>query len=199
MILDQGFDPTGQITLSAGFGGINSNQYRAQTFQVGMSGTLVEIDVFVRRFEATPVGGNLVFELRRLTSTGAPSNLAEDSLLQVHIPSTDVGTSLVFLPINVSPANLHVNAGDSFAIVLHASADTPSGLTYQWNGQNTNVYGNGGSFEQVVGNHSWGGGSPSLDLGFETFVSTVPEPGALMLSAMGALFLAGYWCHWRRA
>jgi len=198
LIFDQGFDPTGQITLSSSFGGINSNQDIAQSFQVGMNGTLGEVDLYLHRFTATPVGGNLVFELRRLTGTGLPSNAPGDSLLQILIPSTNVGTTNGFLDINVSSANLQVTAGEGLAIVLHADSGTPSNLTYIWAGQNNNPYANGMAFEQVVGNHSWDSITPTADLGFRTYLTTsaVPEPGSITLGAIGALFLVGY--RWRK-
>jgi PEP-CTERM motif len=199
MVFDQGFDPTGSITVFSGFGGANTNQYRAQTFQVGLTGTLSEVDVFVHRFSSSPTGGNLVLEIRRQTSSGVPSDASADSLLTMLIASTSIGTSAVFLPVDVSSADLTVSAGDKLAIVLHADSGTPTGLTYIWDGQNNNPYANGGAFEEVVGNHSWGNeGLPNADLGFETFVnsSAAPEPGSLALSALGSLSLLGYF--WRK-
>jgi hypothetical protein len=191
IVFDQGFDPTGKATVFAGFGGVDTNQYRAQTFQVGITGALNEVDVYVIR-QTSITGGNLVLEIRKQDGSGLPSNVAADTLLQVLIPSTSVGTTPAFLNVDVSSANLLVNTGDKLAIVLHASPGTPSGLTYVWEGQNNNPYANGSQYEEVVGNHTWTNeGLPNADLGFKTWVNTspVPEPGSFALCAIGALFL----------
>jgi hypothetical protein len=168
--LDQAFDPSGSITLSAGFGGINTNQERAQTFQVGRTGTLTEIDVYSRRVSAP--GGNFMIEVRRTDAAGAPSNDPADLLLQKAIPSANIGTAEAFLQVDISSANVQVSAGQTLAIVLYAGAGTPSSVTYQWNGQDTNPYPLGGGWEQVIGNHTWGkDAGTNEDLGFRTFVA----------------------------
>jgi hypothetical protein len=191
LVLDQGFDPTGQITVASGIGGINTNQYRAQTFQVGLSGTLGEVDVYMRRFPTSGIGGNMIFEIRRQTASGVPSDVSSDSLLSIPIPSARFSTSLGFLPIDVSSVNLHVSAGDKLAIVFHADVNTPSNVAYQWLGQNNNPYLNGNSLEEVVGNHSWGNeGLPNADLGFETYMFVpVPEPVHIPVYVIGCYLL----------
>jgi MYXO-CTERM domain-containing protein len=193
VVFDQGFDPTGNANLYAGFGGLNTNQYRAQTFQVGITGTLSEVDVYLIR-QGSATGGNLVFEIRKQTSAGVPSNVPTDTLVQISIPSTSVSSTPGFLKIDTSAANVQVNTGDALSVVLHASPGTPSSVAYIWYGQTNNPYANGGQFEQVVGNFTWANdGLPNADLGFETFVASAPEPGSFSLGLLGALGLAGYW------
>jgi hypothetical protein len=198
VVFDQGFDPTGQVTLSAGFGGTNPNQQIAQTFQVGVSGLLTEVDVFVHRFSSFQVGGNVVFEIRNQTSSSLPSNNPADTLVQISIPYSSISLSSGFVKVDTSAANLQFTAGANLAIVLHADTATPSGLNYSWGGENSNPYANGEAYEQVVGNSTWASAvGPNGDLGFMTYMSTsVPEPGTISLSALGLLALIGN--RWRR-
>ena len=58
--------------VSAGLGSINTDQQRAQTFTVGRTGTLSEVDVYVFRFFHNTDHGDLVLDLR------APAGRAAD-------------------------------------------------------------------------------------------------------------------------
>jgi hypothetical protein len=62
------------------------------------------------------------------------------------------------------------------AIVLYASADTPSTVTYQWNGQETNPYAGGEGWEEVIGNHGWTADSGiGEDLAFRDYIGAGPQ------------------------
>src|SRR6476661_7398864 len=69
VVLDQSFDPTGHITLNAGIAGSSSNQERAQTFKVGVTGFLTRVDVFSEVF-FTPLF-SLIMDLRGTVANGA--------------------------------------------------------------------------------------------------------------------------------
>ncbi len=192
LVFDQGFNPVSNSTLVADFAPGMSNDYFAQTFQVGLSGTLGQVNVPVRRFPGDPAGGNMIFEIRRQTGTGAPSDLAGDSLFQLAIPSATIGTSLAMLQVDVSSANMHVTSGDRLAIVMHPDAGIPPNLQYQWLGQDTNPYPNGREYTKVVGNFAWLADNSLYDLGFETYVFVpVPEPVSILGPMFGLLSAIG--------
>ena len=184
-VVDQSFDPSGNINLAAGFGGLNTNQEIAQTFKVGKTGLLTEVDISVGHPVGSPLGGYLTFELRHVAASGAPSNTT-DLLFQRAIPSTAFSMAETFVPINVSSAGLRVNAGDRLAIVVYAESGTPSDVAYQWYGQFNSVYPNGANWEQETDNDNW---IPSSgDLGFRTFVTTgvASAPFAVTVNLSGA-------------
>jgi hypothetical protein len=181
-ILDQSYDPSGNITVNAGFSGMNSNQERAQTFEVGVTGQLTSISVFVEVF--SPVTGNLDLD----------TPLASASLPASAVPLASNGGG--FVNFDLSSFNIQVTAGEELAIDLHAS---PGASVFGWLGANNDPYPNGESYERVIGNHDWVGSS-GTDLGFQDFVNpgvaAVPEPSTFVLLASGCVGLLGY--GWRR-
>jgi hypothetical protein len=198
-VLDQEMDPTGRIGVSAGFSGtgVPPTQKRAQTFTVGLEGTLAEVDVFIRRTSAAI--GDLMLEIRPTTVTGFP--VADPSfLIQTSLPASSIPTTSGFVPFDLTSFNLPVTPGEQLAVVLYSSV---GGSGYNWLGTTGDPYPDGSPFEEQPPNHSWinGSGSNGVDFGFRTFVDTgpggeVPEPTSLTLFGLGAAGVCG--CVWRR-
>src|SRR4051812_24871332 len=81
--IDQVYDPTGRTTIvSAGLGSINTDQQRAETFTVGRTGVLTEVDVYAFRFFNT-THGDLTLDLRATQPDGRPTSNAGGELLSV--------------------------------------------------------------------------------------------------------------------
>lgn len=196
-ILDQSYEPAS----SSGYI-VELTQTLAQTFQVGQTGLLDSVDLeLARHFFAAP--DPLVMEIRTLRGDGAPgtSILASHSVL-----ATELTTSFEWLSIDLHTFNLHVNAGDRLAIVLHTASDevAPGGgiNPYAWRGE-IGSYTRGSTFVLRPGldwtgpvgpDVDWGG--TILDMGFRTFVKTgqftpVPEPSTLGFCLAGAALLLG--------
>ena len=170
--LDQVYDPTGATTITgAGFASTNTDQERAQTFQVGITGVLTEVDVFAYRFFNT-FNGDLILDIRGTQADGRPTSGSDQVLLTTTIPSASVGwQSSTYLPIDVSAFGLHVTQGEELAIVLHAASAPSADVTYQWWGAPNNPYANGTNYERVIGNHDWTEDTfNNADLGFRTWV-----------------------------
>lgn len=189
-IVDQEFVPSS----SAAWQGVVSSQVaQAQTFTVGVTGTLVQIDVLVVTYAAFEgfLGDLLVALLP--TVNGVPSD-DPDSLIAGGVvpfsqvpkgfPSSFTSVSLVGVDGPVSVVN-----GDVLAVALLAE----EGDFYEWRGDYGD-YPGGASFWATENVPTWiavqpyGGVYPNF--GFKTYVEPIPLPGALPLMA-GALAVIG--------
>jgi hypothetical protein len=196
LVLDQFNTPTN--TGEAIVVGNPSPFDEAQTFTVGVTGTLARIDFLVR--EDSTSTGNLLFDIRA-TNGGVPvaDNMAV--LASVVVPHGTVPTdplTMTYTGIDVSSFGLSVTEGEMLAIVLR----TDTGGRYLWK-NGAPVYTRGEPFfrEPNVGPdwRSWSSAGANFDFAFRTYVDTtvaVPEPSTLTLLGIGTLSLLGY--GWRR-
>jgi hypothetical protein len=191
-ILDQKLDPTNDANVFAGLSASLPSQRRAQTFTVGISGMLNEVDVFINQLGAT--SGNLILQIRSTTAgvpVADPVFLVQETVAASSVPPMTGG----FFAFDVSSANLPVTAGEQLAIVLSASGGSS---TFNWFGVQGNPYPSGSAFEEDPPNHGWVLEQPVYDLGFETFV-TVPEPGSAVIFSLGLLGAAAFRIWLRRS
>jgi hypothetical protein len=188
--LDQSYNG---FTTTLGLIGLGGAQelHRAQTFNVGLTGTLTRIE--------TPVtqGGTsfpLIAEIRT-TTAGVPDapNGGANVLGTVVIPASSIPVYIppippepiapqAFVEIDFSSQAIHVTAGQSLALVLRT--DDPSNFAYQWDMVNLGEYAGGGAFLSLDG--VWQAENPSVDHRFRTFVQ-IPEPSASLLTLAFAL------------
>jgi hypothetical protein len=175
VLLDQSFDPTGQVTVNAGIAGFNANQERAQTFRVGRTGLLTRVDIFSKVF--APATGSLIMDIRGTVAGGAPDPAITPLgvLSTASVPATSMpGGSGGFVTFALNTP-LPVTAGTTLAIDLHAS---PGASTFGLLGTTGDPYPFGKAYEREITNHGWGSGI-AFDIGFQTFVETVPLPTGL--------------------
>ncbi len=185
LILDQVFDPGPNPSVASGI----SLLQKAQTFTVGLAGTLAQVDVDILR-NGSPAGP-LLFDVRATTAGGAPIESNATTLASLSIPAATVPTTRGFFSIDVSGFGVAVTPGEILAIVLRG---TQVDVDYTWFGGINNPYPAGdeyfrnppGTWTLVEGN----------DLGFKTFVTTTPVPSAVVLFGVGVAALAGV--TWRR-
>jgi hypothetical protein len=178
-ILDQSFDAPS--FLNYGFGG---DIGLAQTFTVGVTGVLTQVDVEIRRDAGIP---DLLLDIRP-TIEGVPVASDADALASFVIPSAGVPTDAAFLSTDLSAAQIAVSLGDVLAIVLRAPG--PGGpLNYSWQGSiSPPLYGSGSGFFRGGGSPVWfPASSGPTDFSFQTFVepAAVPEPSTLLLFLLG--------------
>jgi hypothetical protein len=183
-VLDQSFDAVAVGSI----GGINveSDEQLAQTFTVGVSGRLVDVEVQARVSTVSPPSGDLHLDIRP-TVGGVPVEGDALILASVTIPAADVPPFVpftgVFVSVDLRPFSLNVTSGEVLAIVLRQFGTgsyvwlaqvEPFGETYA----NGAGYGYSRRFEPT-----WGRLLPETDFGFRTYV--VPEPDTLALLGLG--------------
>jgi PEP-CTERM motif len=192
-VLDQQLNPASyppDDLVSAGFGG---TQNLAQTFTVGITGTLSEVDVSVERFAFNPPTGTLYLQIR--TTTGGVPAADPSFVLQASVPESalPIAGNYGFVPFDVSSAGLQVTPGEQLAIVLLAPnfANPVS-----WIGVQGDFYPAGGAFVEQEPDFGWISSGSGIDYGFQTFVATVPEPSTLSMAGLACL--AGLACAMRK-
>jgi len=188
-VLDQSFDPGPAGTAS----GISGEVDKAQTFTVGLAGTLARVDVDIQRADAT-VTDPLLFDVRATTAGGAPIESNSTTLASLSIPAVNVSLTRGFFSVDVSAFGIPVTPGEILAIVLRKPGEPD--VDYSWFGNQSGGYPAGAGYfrNPTAGFATW---TPlgEEDLGFKSFVA-VPAPSAVVLFAVGIGALAGL--TWRR-
>ena len=180
-VLDQQL--TGPVTGDYGFDG---NRSVAQTFTVGVAGTLSRIEIRAAEAGDTFNVGDLVLSVYD-TASSVPAN----PLADVVIPeSTFPGIGqFIWAAGDVSSSGIQVAPGDELAIVVTSSDSRHYGWASTSNGP-------GGALHQgSFSGNLWVPVNPEIAMLYRTFV-TVPEPSTFLLLATGALGLAAV--GWRK-
>jgi len=190
-ILDQVFDPGPAPTVSAGISGVTD---KAQTFTVGIAGTLARVEVDIRRDDNTVIEP-LLFDVRATTAGGAPIESNSTTLASVSIAAASIPVTPGFVSVDVSAFGIPVTPGEILAIVLRKPG--LDDVDYIWFGGEGNPYPAGSEYSRITAGGTWTA-SEGNDLGFRTFVtvSAVPAPSGVVLLGMGVSVLAGV--TWRR-
>jgi hypothetical protein len=162
------------------------DQTVAQTFSVGISGVLTQIDLGIYR-DADAIGD---VTLNLLPASIFPSFDLSPSLLSATIPIMSIPLLTTTLTsVDVSSANLAVHLGDQLAVVLSRSVGSPDSPPWVvWQDSDFLFPYEGGSF--FVAHPFIPGWIPvSGDHRFQTWVdpTLVPEPSTLLLLATGLL------------
>lgn len=186
-VLEQSYDPL----VPDGGGLIHAAIDWAQTFTVGLSGTLARIEVRVgRSWGYTHFNGGPIFVDVRTTSGGTPTEpdsgtniLGGGSLAQADVSSPS------FYSIDLSAASILVSAGDVLAIALSSDGADDENGRYIWEGTyntpGSSGYGGGAAFSRI--SSGWEKSSDILDLAFKTYVepASIPEPATLAMFGLG--------------
>ncbi len=190
-ILDQDYSPPGRLNRSAT---INWEYSWAQTFTVGIDGTLKEVDIFLSRLYG-PDSNLINFDIY----SAAPDEASAVSLFHAELDGSSISATSIYYPdtINVSiNSGISVNVGDELAIVL--SSPTLAGA-YGWgtwvgtDPANPAAYSLGQAYKyrDRTGYRTWRphGTEGTVDAYFRTYVepNAVPEPNSLLLFGFGLL------------
>jgi PEP-CTERM motif-containing protein len=185
-IVDQQLTPTGNFP---GFA-VANDRTQIQTFTVGITGAVTAIDVQVSREPLTVE--NLVLSLWSTDAAGLPqARLATESVAPTDPAFTSTGPR-PFIRLDLTAGGVEVTAGELLAIELNSNAanNPPFNERYLWEigGQ----YDRGTAYTQIGSSFF----RQSDDFHFRTFVTSVPEPGTLVLLSTGLGGLLAY--GWRR-
>lgn len=157
--------------------------HEAQVFTVGAAGLLDGVDL---RIFSPVETGSVVIDIRN-TVGGVPVADGSPTLSQISVPFSQIDSSYTTSPNTLSHFSMPpipVVPGEVLAIAVHNV--NPSNGGYILSGNNVS-YPGGSVFGGFYGN-TWGSGSSTSALGFQTYVD-VPEPAAMSLVGVS---LAGF-------
>ena len=166
---------------------------RAQTFTVGLAGTLTQVDLSLALGPATLATDEILFDVRPTDGSGTPLVDDGSALAVVAIPATQLTGVLDpgdLFEIDLSAFALQVAPGDRLAIVLRAAVPFLGGRAFSAGARVVTGDGYpGGTAWYRPSSEAWQpqpAPGDGVDLVFRTWV---PEPGALAsaLVAFGAL------------
>lgn len=162
---------------------------QAQTFTVGVTGQLTNIEVLIEGFSQT---ADLLVDIRP-TINGIP--ISDDSAIlgEVAIPASEIpGFPHTFINVDYSSQNIHVTSGSELALVLKIDRSSQGG-DYSWRGDTGDLYTSGVAYTRTS-TTDWlapMSGGLTVDYGFKTFVNPIPIPPAIYLFGTGLIGLIG--------
>jgi PEP-CTERM motif len=185
-VVDQQFTPSGSVARLA----VANDRTQIQTFTVGITGTLTDIDVRVSKGSQTVA--DLMLSLWSTNAAGLPqTQLAADSVASTD-PAFAPPGSVALVPFDLTAAAVPVAAGEFLAIELNSNASNnpPFDQRYEW--EIGGEYNRGAAYTQI-GTTIF---PQTDDFHFVDFVNPAPEPGTLALLSTGLAGLLAY--GWRR-
>lgn len=157
-----------QTSVTAGFGFGAGGNTGIQSVTAGVNGTLQGFDII-----ANGIGLNASITIDVFVNVGAPLQAdANDYEATVVLTSGETGS---FFYVDVSSANILLNAGDQFEIGF-----TPQGAF---------DLGVGPVDSYTNGQFYFNGGLQTRDIAFRTHMDAIPEPGSLIFLSLGSLAL----------
>lgn len=195
-ILDQSY------TQQDGYYGPGPFSPQAQTFTVGITGLLTEVDLRISTAPTpNPNPSPIIVEINSLLN-GFP---AAGSLAAVSVPyaSLPTGAPGDFVALDFTHQNLQVFAGEMLAITIRTTDDGANlefGRTLDVGDMPVGGYDGGRAFTGEIGNvwfplpqgDQGFPNSVAWNYDFKTFVSPVPVPPTLPLFAVGSLIMVGW-------
>jgi hypothetical protein len=185
LILDQAYDPT-PIDPTSGTG-LNQTGVASQGFTVGVSGTIVQVDLLLG--ELPPLGRQdrpdwLILELHKLSVSGGPTGLM---MMSVPTHQSDIPLAEHWQSISLG-AGVAVAEGDSMALVVRVELGTAApGAKFVWRTADSDDPYPEGDRHVFISN---GWQEIPGDYGFRTFVVAVPEPTVASLVWIGIIGIA---------
>ncbi len=192
VVLDQESNP-GTTTLGVFLEDVSSaagdNAFQAQTFTVGIGGTLDHVDVLLGAAGAST--GTFTFELRTTKVDGSP-DFVSAPLASVSTPYSLAAGTTAFSTVDLRAATIPVAPGDVLAVVgLSGSGIATVGdPAANWVGSDANPYAEGAYYAAFFGTPDTLAvdASAGIDLSFRSFVDTgsvpVPAAGGLLLAPL---------------
>ena len=187
VIIDQNFTTTDDPNNGTGVGIVTTSL--AQTFEVGLTGSLAAIELNILKFSGTTA--DLTIDIRSLVGS-SPDPLAANALATVNINNSAIATlsssphlwSSIY--VDFSFANIAVTAGDSLSFVISSvigegfdiQTDYLNGYS---NGSRWSQNGDGATFSELS----------TADLAFNSYidVANIPEPSIWALFSIGMVGL----------
>ncbi|HEX4143778.1 MAG TPA: PEP-CTERM sorting domain-containing protein [Pirellulales bacterium] len=151
----------------AGMAGVSADGSLAQTFTVGITGTLSSVELKMDLF-----GNSAECMIATTNAEGVPTNTI---LGEASYPSGNDAFGGQWIPFNFSPG-IPVHVGELLAIEVPSAG-------ISWGADAGATYAGGAEYWYTFS--EWGPGG-SYDMNFQTFVIPAPEPSSLVLLVGGA-------------
>ena len=159
------------------------NRQSAQTFTVGLLGTLDSIVVDLCYYRGAPTR-DITVELRSTTS-GLPDGPAQ-ALASVQFDTSVLTTVFTLYSIDFSSFYIPLAVGEQLAIVLFSDAVSDNAAS--WRGGRDNPYPGGQWYSDQGTGTTWY--TKDYDAYFQTYVEVIPAPSGLHLVIVGLAYLA---------
>ena len=160
------------------------NVEHAQTFEVGISGQLAAVEIYLSNpFQDMP--DQITVSIRSVNSSGFPSLLPTDNLAVATMPILSVPTSVGFVRVDFPSPLPGANIGDQLAVIMRANGPTGN---LNWQGMFRDVYPRGSFYSRFYETDgAWI--SSVADFSMRTYVIPVPEPSSqILLGCMSVMF-----------
>ncbi|MBW7992638.1 MAG: hypothetical protein FVQ84_21835 [Planctomycetes bacterium] len=159
---------------------IYNNRQLAQTFTVGIAGTLDSVVLDLIYDQEAPTY-DITVELR--TTTGGLPDWPANSLASVQFNTSVLTTTFALYSVDFSSSSVPVSVGDQLAIVLISQDDSDHAAS--WHIAYNNPYSGGQFYDDLGTGTTWD--TKDYDAYFQTYVepSVIPAPAALHLVVIG--------------
>ena len=190
----QQLDQSNLISVAGGFASetVSANNQLAQTFTVGKSGLLTQVNLqLYKLLDPSQVTHNVTVQLYLPSSSSTPLGtlLASRVLQPSDVPAFDP-SAVQILSFQVATPPV-VSVGEVLSFVLTSDQPDGAGGIYDWvisQSVGIDVYHAGTAWQSP--NLAGFSTEPLLDFGFQTYVSPLPEPPAIALLGMGGIVIA---------
>jgi len=140
---------------------------QAQTFTVGITGQLINVEVLINGFSQV---ADLLVDVRP-TINGVPTSDDSAILGEARISASETTGSYTFISADFSSQNMQVASGSKLAIVLKIDRSIQGG-DYGWRGETGDLYTSGVAYTRTS-TSNWNA-ITTVDTGFKTFVRAAP-------------------------
>lgn len=168
---------------------------QAQTFTVGIAGTLTTVDASLAKSDFTQASDELIIDVRPTDENGKPLMSDATALGSVTLLGSQLGGLIDdenLFTLDFTSAGIQVAVGERLALVARSTVPFATVRAFHWGAKIVDGEGYPGGSAWRRGNGDWElqtGGTDFVDLVFRTYVQ-VPEPAGAALAVVAIATLS---------